>query len=525
MKRMGLIFLVLLCLAGTVSAEKARFINGDSRYHVQHLQKHVGLIDCRISANYLKVRTSPNGANVLGHVEQADTIELIELSGNWAQIRVTYSAPTSPDSWVGLQGWVDADYVECPCNSNNYWDDVFSGSYPEGIIDSSGVNVRELPGTNKRSLFTINRGTEVVILGGYKATDGLWFYRILTNGRTGFVRQDLVSYTGTSTVPYADEGIPSHGGIGANPGMPTYVPSGAVMGELLHDSTNVRQSAGGTVSGRLRRGTVVAILSDTRDREGVLWYYVSYGNDQRGYIRSDLISISSSTGTAPYSQSTWGNTYYAPTSTPVPYTYNNPTPVPYYRYSATSVPTATPAPTATPVPTAVPTYGNSTDYTAIYRSYIRSAWSGGTGVDQMLMRDIDGDGVPELFLWANAGARGAAFVYTYQNGYVIPLNLEYKTGQPTNVGGIDKDTNSIGGGGDVYFPSYGIGILAGGADSASDSSYTYYLKSGYAMIPIRTLTVSRQESLTVYTMDGRPVSEDVVKQFLTSFTNALTIIE
>lgn len=104
MKRIALILLVLLCLTGMASAEKARYMNGDSRYHVSHLQNHVGLIDCRISANYLKVRTTPGGSNVLGHVEQADTIELIDLSGNWAQIRVTYSAPTSPDSWLGLQG-------------------------------------------------------------------------------------------------------------------------------------------------------------------------------------------------------------------------------------------------------------------------------------------------------------------------------------------------------------------------------------------------------------------------------------
>ena len=511
MKRIGLILLVLLCLAGTVSAEKARYLNGDSRYHVTHLEKHTGLIDCRISANYLKVRTSPGGANVLGHVEQADTIELIELSGNWAHIRCTYSAPTSPDSWVGLEGWVDADYVECPCNSNDYRANNFDGTYPEGTVDSSGVNVRELPGSNKRSLFTVNRGTDVVILGGYMSTDGMWFYRILTNGRTGFVRQDLISYTGTSTTPYADEGIPSHGGIGANPGMPTYIPSGAVMGELLHDSTNVRQSANGTVSGRLRRGTVVAILSDTRDREGTLWYYVSYGNDLRGYIRADLVNI---TG---YGQPTYPNNYYAPTSTPVPYYYNYTTPIPYYYY-------ATPSPTATPAPTAVPSYGNNVDYNSIYNAYIRSAWVGGPAADRTLIRDIDGDGVPELFVWADDGARPSVYLYTYKNGYVIPLNLADTPGTSTTVAGSDRNTNGIGGGGEVYFPSYGIGILAGGSNSASESIYTYYLKNGYALIPVQTLTITWQDAVTVYTMDGRPVSEDTVRQYLTSF-NALSIIQ
>ena len=414
---------------------------------------------------------------------------------------------------------MDADYVECPCNNNYYWDNSFSSSYPEGVVDSSGVNVRELPGSNKRSLFTLNRGASVVVLGNYMATDGLWFYRILTtDGRTGFVRQDLISYTGTSTVPYPDAGLPSHGGIGADPGMPTYIPSGAVLGELLHDSTNVRASANGTVAGRLRRGTVVAVLSNTRDNEGTLWYYVSYGNDQRGYIRSDLINLSGY----------YGNTVSSPTSTPVPYYYNVTTPTPYYYNYSTPIPyyrySVTPTPTATPVPTAVPSYGTSTDYTTIYTSYVRSAWSGGTAVDQTLMRDIDGDGVPELFLWANAGARGAVYLYTYKNGYVIPLNVQYQTGASTEVGGIDKETNEIAGGGEVYFPSYGIGILAGGADSAFESSYTYYLKSGYALIPVRTLTINQQDAVTIYTMDGQTVTENTVRQFLTSFTNALSIL-
>ena len=91
------------------------------------------MTDCRVASNYLKVRSRAGGSGVVGHAEQADTVELLDLSGNWAQIRVTYASSTSPDSWEGLQGWVDADYLECPCSRRTYYDNSFDGQYPEGV--------------------------------------------------------------------------------------------------------------------------------------------------------------------------------------------------------------------------------------------------------------------------------------------------------------------------------------------------------------------------------------------------------
>lgn len=505
-----LLGLLLILTASFAAADKARFLSsdGNSSYHASHLESHVGLIDCRISTNYLKVRTSPGGSNVLGHVEQADTIELIELSGKWAQIRVTYSAPTSPDSWQGLQGWVDSDYVECPCSSNDYYGG-FSGQYSNGETNTSGVNVRELPSQSQRSLFTLNRGTSVVILGEYQASDGTRFYRILTSGKTGFVRQDMIDYTGGHTTPVADEGLPNKGGIGADPGMPTYIPNGAAMGELAHDSTNVRQSAGGTVTGRLRKGTVVAVLSDTTDRDGILWYYVSYGNNQRGYIRADLIDITGySNGYQPVV--TQAPYYYSPVVTQAPYTYYQtatPTPVPYNYVS----------------PTAVPSTGYNMDYTSIYNSYIRNNWRDQQAT-QMVLQDIDGDGVPECFVWADVGTRGAVFIYSYSNGYVVPLNANYTVGQSTRVPGVDRDNNSIGGGGYTYFASYGIGFLAGGSNSASEEEYMYFVKSGFSLVTVRDLVIRYTNYSTTYLLDGRTATENDVRAFLSVFQNAGNII-
>ena len=120
---LNLLFILLIALCATAAAEKARFLaeDGDRAYHGRHLALHAGTEDCRICGNYLKVRARPDGNTaVAGHVEQADLVRLLEISGNWARVRVVYSAPSSPDSWTGLEGWVDAAYLECGCSERTY---------------------------------------------------------------------------------------------------------------------------------------------------------------------------------------------------------------------------------------------------------------------------------------------------------------------------------------------------------------------------------------------------------------------
>lgn len=75
-------------------------------------------------------------SNVLGHLEQADQIILLDLRSGYAKVVVTKSAETSPDSWVGLTGWVDADYLDCTCSDAQY-----SGSSPLSATDMLDTTV------------------------------------------------------------------------------------------------------------------------------------------------------------------------------------------------------------------------------------------------------------------------------------------------------------------------------------------------------------------------------------------------
>ena len=111
-----------LCMAAPAAlAAKARSISGeaDSRYHAAHLERHIRSQECRATGNYIKV-LSRAGGDVLGHLEQADSFILLAVTSGLAEIEVTAAAETSPDSWTGLRGFVNADYIDCACSDAAY---------------------------------------------------------------------------------------------------------------------------------------------------------------------------------------------------------------------------------------------------------------------------------------------------------------------------------------------------------------------------------------------------------------------
>lgn len=117
-----ILFILLLISCESAFAAKARSISSDadSAYHADHLQRHLGETDCHATGNYIKTRSKANGNKVIGHLEQADEFILLDVKNNWAQIEVVYSDKTSPDSWEGMTGWVNSDYIDCDCTHIEY---------------------------------------------------------------------------------------------------------------------------------------------------------------------------------------------------------------------------------------------------------------------------------------------------------------------------------------------------------------------------------------------------------------------
>lgn len=123
MKRWRVLLTLALCLAGgTAAADKARNIasDADSQYHAAHLENHLDTTDVYCTGNYVKVRNKINGKKVVGHLEQADQFQLLDIQKGWVKIKVTYSDKTSPDSHKGMTGWLNADYVDCYCDAGEY---------------------------------------------------------------------------------------------------------------------------------------------------------------------------------------------------------------------------------------------------------------------------------------------------------------------------------------------------------------------------------------------------------------------
>lgn len=128
---LALTLLLVLSLAVTAFAAKARSVEAgeSSASHANHLLTHLYEPSCRCTGNYVKVRTTIGGSDLVGHLEQADTFLLLDVNGAWARVRVLKAAQTSPDSRVGMEGWVDADYIDCPCESGAV---AATGVFPAG---------------------------------------------------------------------------------------------------------------------------------------------------------------------------------------------------------------------------------------------------------------------------------------------------------------------------------------------------------------------------------------------------------
>ncbi|MBP3655797.1 MAG: hypothetical protein J6K32_03790 [Clostridia bacterium] len=150
-KLLALLLAVLLfCPAGAFAA-KARYIVTDeeSARHAEHLSLHAYADDCRATGNYIRVRSAGNLSEVIGHLEQADRFTLLGLHAGYALIQITSAHPTSPDSWDGLTGCVDPDYIDCTCTDEAYYgwdsaplDDDLSSYVGTTAIVCTGNNLR-----------------------------------------------------------------------------------------------------------------------------------------------------------------------------------------------------------------------------------------------------------------------------------------------------------------------------------------------------------------------------------------------
>ncbi len=195
----ALLAFVILFACSVSIADQARFLKDDKNktYHAKHLLLHLGSQNCKVSGNYIKVRKAAGSNDVLGHLEQSDAFTLDDMNGSWAHITVVFSAKTSPDSYIGLSGWIDSNYLECPCSYDEYYYGPAHTAYSTGTVLQDQTTLRESPSKSSVALARMNRDDQISILSEYTGKDGKLWYRVRHHQQVGFVRSDFLHITET----------------------------------------------------------------------------------------------------------------------------------------------------------------------------------------------------------------------------------------------------------------------------------------------------------------------------------------
>ena len=125
-------------------------------------------------------------------MEQADQFQLLDIQKGWVKIKVTYSDKTSPDSHEGMTGWLNADYVDCYCDADEYagesgtnefaYADANCKNYDE-VIELYIQAIQERWDSDKISAF----GFEPVSFVGSLENDGYFFKDINHDGKNELI--------------------------------------------------------------------------------------------------------------------------------------------------------------------------------------------------------------------------------------------------------------------------------------------------------------------------------------------------
>lgn len=151
------------------------------------------------------------------------------------------------------------------------------------ITSDSGVNVRKDAGTTYDIVMALAKGTVVTVLSDKKGSDGYKWYKIKYDGKTGYVRSDLMKLNKSDSGDSGDSG-------NSGSTTPDYTDTvGTITSEM---GVNVRKGAGTSydIVMSLARGTLVDVTGEKKDSEGALWYKIKY-DGKTGYVRSDLMEI------------------------------------------------------------------------------------------------------------------------------------------------------------------------------------------------------------------------------------------
>ncbi len=168
------------------------------------------------------------------------------------------------------------------------------------VTPSDGVNVRTGAGTNYGVIMALMKGTKVTVTGSKKGTDGYTWYSVSYSGKSGYIRSDFLSVSGSVSSTSSSSTSSSSSSSSSSSATVTKA-TGTVTPS---DGVNVRSDAGTSyrIVTALSKGTKVTVTGSKKGTDGYTWYSISYSG-KSGYIRSDFLSVSGSVSSSGSSSS------------------------------------------------------------------------------------------------------------------------------------------------------------------------------------------------------------------------------
>lgn len=230
----------------------------------------------------LIVRSGPGSSySKIGSLAKGKTFSITGKSTDKSGVvwyRLTYNGKT---------GYVSSVYVKTTSSgtsSSGSSSSVTTITNTKGTVNtkSDPLTVRSGAGTKYSKLGSLAKGKTFDINGQTKDSSGTVWYRLVYNGKTGYVSSQYVKITQTST---------SDGGSSSEDTSQSTFQLGTVT--TSSSPLNVRSGPGSSYSklGTLAKGTSVTITGSAKDKNGKIWYTYQFSSTKVGYICSDYVKI------------------------------------------------------------------------------------------------------------------------------------------------------------------------------------------------------------------------------------------
>lgn len=230
----------------------------------------------------LIVRSGPGSSySKIGSLAKGKTFSITGKSTDKSGVvwyRLTYNGKT---------GYVSSVYVKTTSSgtsSSGSSSSVTTITNTKGTVNtkSDPLTVRSGAGTKYSKLGSLAKGKTFDINGQTKDSSGTVWYRLVYNGKTGYVSSQYVKITQTST---------SDGGSSSGDTSQSTFQLGTVT--TSSSPLNVRSGPGSSYSklGTLAKGTSVTITGSAKDKNGKIWYTYQFSSTKVGYICSDYVKI------------------------------------------------------------------------------------------------------------------------------------------------------------------------------------------------------------------------------------------